>query len=103
MKTISELGDGDIPYPNSGVLFWKRCPATQVLFRSWYDEWMKYQGWDEQLALLRALYHNPLNLLTLPEAWNGENRKEGSIIFHDFHGQRIARTDAEPIVDEQVQ
>ena len=98
LQTIAELGDGDIPYPNSGVFFWRRSPAVETLFHSWYDEWMRYQGWDEQLALLRALYHNPLKLLLLPEAWNGENKKEGSIIFHDFHGARIARSNT-PILE----
>ena len=93
--TMEELGgDGDQPYPNSGVLFWKKCPAAERLFSAWSTEWLRFPGWDEQLALMRALFKNPTRYLLLPEAWNGENRKEGSIIFHDFHGTRIARSDA---------
>lgn len=93
--TMQELGgDGDTPYPNSGVLFWKKCPASQTLFENWHTEWLRYQGWDEQLALMRAIYKHPIRWLLLPEAWNGENRKEGSIIFHDFHGTQIARSNA---------
>lgn len=95
LETMKELGGcGDIPYPNSGVLFWKKCPASELLFQSWHTEWMRFQGWDEQLALMRATYKHPIRWLLLPEAWNGENRKEGSIIFHDFHGTHIARSNA---------
>lgn len=93
LTTIAELGgDGDMPYPNSGVLFWKKCPASELLFQSWHEEWLRFPGWDEQLALMRAIYKHPIRHLLLPEAWNGENRREGKIIFHDFHGQQIART-----------
>ena len=95
LETMKELGGcGDIPYPNSGVLFWKKCPASELLFQSWHEEWMRFQGWDEQLALMRAVFKHPIRWLLLPEAWNGENRKEGSIIFHDFHGTHIARSNA---------
>jgi hypothetical protein len=96
LTTIAELGgDGDQPYPNSGVLFWRHCSAVQTLFQAWHTEWMRFQEWDEQLALMRALYKHPLRLLLLPESWNGENRREGSIIFHDFHGRQVARSNIE--------
>ena len=96
--TIDELHTGDIPYPNSGVIFWKRGSAAEKVFQSWYTEWKRFEQWDEQCALMRAVYKNPCRLLLLPEAWNGENQKEGAIIFHDFHGQRVARMDASEVV-----
>ena len=96
LTTLAELGgNGDVPYPNSGVLFWKKSPASELLFQSWHKEWLRFPGWDEQLALMRAIYKHPIRHLLLPEAWNGENRREGSIIFHDFHGQQIARTNVQ--------
>ena len=96
LTTIAEIGgNGDQPYPNSGVLFWRSCQATSQLFEAWSNEWLRFQEWDEQLALMRAMFKNPLRMLLLPEAWNGENKTEGKIIFHDFHGTQIARSNVE--------
>lgn len=90
--TIKEIGCGDIHLWNSGVIFWRRGKSIEKLFDAWHQEWKKYQGWDEQLALLRAIYKAPaLKMLTLPAVWNAPHRDQAKIIFHNY-GRGVCRT-----------
>lgn len=84
--TIIELGgDGDQKFINSGVLFFRKNNKTLKLFADWYNEWMRFQEWDEQLALMRAIYNNKdLKVKRLPVEWNSPHLKEETIIFHNY-------------------
>lgn len=83
-------GDGDVPFWNSGVLFWRRCPAVATLMAAWATEWERWQQWDEQLALMRAAYAHPLHVLVLPVSWNAPHRHQAKAIFH-WYGRGTVR------------
>lgn len=90
-NTIREWGgDGDVPYWNSGVIFFRKCAAVETVFRAWSDEWLRWQQWDEQQALMRAVYKHPLRVCVLPETWNHPHREKAGIIFHNY-GRGAAR------------
>ena len=53
-RTAAWLKTPYILYHNSGMLFWRKNDVTAHLFELWGKEWLKFKGWDEQVALLRA-------------------------------------------------
>lgn len=76
-------------YHNSGMLFWKRHKRVEDLFELWSEEWLRFEGWDEQMALLRALARSEAIFLTVPFTWNTNFPSQAKLLFHDF-GQRTA-------------
>ena len=78
------LGSPYILYHNSGMIFWRRNERTLKLFELWSEEWLKYQNWDEQVALLRALMRSEVLFLTVPYTWNCNTSKEAFILHHRF-------------------
>lgn len=88
--TIAELG-GDTQFLNSGVVFFRKCPPVAGLFEAWGRQWLRWQQWDEQLALMRALHECPVNYKALPVDWNHPHRQKAKIIFHNY-GRAVART-----------
>lgn len=93
--TIEELGAGaHVYFLNSGVLFFRKSVAAITAMHRWYDAWMEWQQWDEQLAFMRAFHRTPearVNILE-PE-WNYPHRKPGIFIFHNY-GRGVVRMDA---------
>jgi len=83
------LGARELLYHNSGMLFWKRNKRVERLFGLWSEEWLRFQGWDEQMALLRALARSDAIFLTVPFTWNTNFPSQAKLLFHDF-GQRTA-------------
>lgn len=99
-KTIEEFGGiGHFPFINSGVFFWKKNERTQALFENWAREWLRFQQWDEQAALLRAINKTLVKVLVLSESWNfpirdAPMRRRGDqspVILH-LYGRGRART-----------
>jgi hypothetical protein len=86
------IGSPLVLYHNSGMIFWRKNERTDELFDLWYEEWMKYQHWDEQIALLRALFRSKVAYMNLPLSWNSNIRKEAFILHHWF-GEGYARTE----------
>jgi len=82
-------GVRDLLYHNSGMLFWKRNERVERLFKLWSEEWKRFGGWDEQIALLRALARSEVLFLTVPFTWNTNFPSQATLLFHDF-GQRTA-------------
>jgi hypothetical protein len=72
-ETISELGSDQLTQYNGGVFAFRRCPRTKEFFQRWFAEWQRW-GKRDQGALLRALYHQPLRMLTLSNVWNASDR-----------------------------
>jgi hypothetical protein len=92
-STIQEWdGNGEVPYWNSGVIFWKKCDNIKWVFETWRTEWLRYCQWDEQQALMRAVYNNPCKILVLPESWNHPHKHLAKLIFHNY-GRGSARED----------
>jgi hypothetical protein len=91
--------NGDIPFWNSGLFFWRKNKAVEELFALWSEEWLKFQGWDEQKALMRAGNRSKAKILVLSEIWNYPHREEmreqvhesARIILHEY-GRGAART-----------
>jgi len=82
---------GNIPFINSGVIFFRKSDATKFVFENWHKEWLKYGGWDEQLALHRAIYKcADIKIFCMPEIWNQKYKKDNTIIWHQM-GSQVAR------------
>ena len=88
--TADWLGTPHLLYHNSGMLFWRRSVAVEQLFELWSEEWKRFQGWDEQVALLRALLRSDALYLTVPYTWNCLRSAEATLLHHHF-GTRVAR------------
>ncbi len=89
-ETAAWLGTPHILYHNSGMLFWRRNEATGRLFDLWAEEWLRYQGWDEQIALLRALLKSEVLFLNVPFTWNCRGPETAHFVYHRF-ASRAAR------------
>jgi hypothetical protein len=84
LDTAKWLGTPHILYHNSGMLFWRRNDATVALFDLWSQEWLKYKGWDEQVALLRALLKSDVLFLNVPFTWNCRGPQGTFLLYHRF-------------------
>lgn len=93
--TVREWGDGDMPYVNSGVIFWRRTAAVRRLMSAWREEWQRFRQWDEQLALMRAWRRTAVSAMVLPVGWNAPHREQAAYIYHAY-GRGHARSDREP-------
>lgn len=91
--TADWLGSGQLLYHNSGMLFWRRGPAVERLFELWSEEWLRFGGWDEQVALLRALLRSEALYLTVPHTWNCREDARATLLHHRF-GTKVARDGA---------
>lgn len=60
----------------AGLMFFRKCDAMHRLFERWRAEW---RGGQDQGALLRALYQEPVRIWLLGRCWNG-----GAIVEHRF-------------------
>lgn len=88
--TAEWLGTPHILYHNSGMLFWRKNKATSRLFDLWSEEWQRFQNWDEQVALLRALLRSDVLFLNVPFTWNCREGKKAFFLHHQF-GTQIVR------------
>ncbi len=83
--------EGGNPMPlvlQGGVFFFRKCEAIHALFEAWRVEWVRW-GDEDQAALLRALYRQPVRVWLLGRAWNG-----GGLVGHRF-GMCRGRLDGE--------
>ncbi len=85
-ETAAWIGTRHILYHNSGMIFWKRNERTSRLFDLWSEEWKRFRGWDEQVALLRALIRSECMFLTLPHTWNCYHSADSHLLHHWFGG-----------------
>jgi hypothetical protein len=84
--TISVIG-GKTPIVNSGVIFFRKSYEASFFFAKWYLEWLRFTGWEEQLAFLRAEHGTPgLKIKKLPMEWNHKHIKPNTIIWHKMGG-----------------
>lgn len=92
--TIVETGgDATRKFINSGVIFFKKTTQTEKLFEDWHTEWMRFQQWDEQLALVRAIHANQdVKIKYLSVKWNNPHLNAGTYIYHTY-GAGMARMD----------
>jgi hypothetical protein len=94
--TIEELGgDPKKKFLNSGVLFFRKCPAVEALFDEWGRQWLRWQQWDEQLSLMRAMHQVKVHYKALDANWNHPHRNHAKIIFHNY-GRGGARMNVAP-------
>jgi Nucleotide-diphospho-sugar transferase len=92
--TVAETGgDATRKFINSGVLFFKKNTQTEKLFDDWHTEWMRFQQWDEQLSLIRAIHSNPdIKVKRLSVKWNNPQMDAGTYIYHTY-GRGVVRMD----------
>lgn len=83
--TIIEIGGDDTQkFINSGVFLFKQNKKTVNLFKDWNKEWLRFQEWDEQLALMRAIHNNDAAVKRLSVEWNSPQARDDTIIFHNY-------------------
>jgi len=82
------IGDGNILYHNAGVFLWRRNEKVRELFRLWFEEWERFENWDSQVALLRALARSDVLFLTLPHTWNCYYYEQAFLLWHGFGSKR---------------
>ena len=63
------LGLTSRAYFNSGVMAFRRSPATAAIFATWHEEWLRFKRRD-QLALVRAVALTDTTVRTLSPTWN---------------------------------
>lgn len=68
-ELIKLLGSDELLQLNGGVFGFRRCERVARFFDRWHTEWTRY-GKRDQAALDRALYAEPLRVLTLCRDWN---------------------------------
>lgn len=68
-KTFEIYGTDRFIQLNGGVFAFRRCPATERLFKAWHEEWQRW-GKRDQAALDRALWREPVKLYVLGQEWN---------------------------------
>lgn len=86
-QTIKEGINPDERFINSGVIFFKKSSNNEKVFKEWHKQWMRFQQWDEQLALMRALNLSMSSRKYLEPMWNDPQVHDNTIIFHDYgHG-----------------
>jgi hypothetical protein len=90
--TREETGGGEQLYWNSGVVFFRRSERARRLFQAWHAEWARW-GRHDQMAMLRALYQNPVRIVAVRECWNTHRRKEAKFVWHNH---RAARREGAP-------
>ena len=74
------------------MLFWRKSDAVEELFELWSEEWLRYGDWDEQIALLRALFRSDVLWLTVPWTWNNNRKNKATFLYHRY-GSNVARVD----------
>jgi len=94
--TAKWLGTPHLLYHNSGMLFWRRNEATARLFALWAEEWQRFEGWDEQVALLRALLRSEALYLTVPHTWNCREGAKAVLLHHWFGTKKARQTVQRP-------
>jgi len=87
--TAEWLGTPHLLYHNSGMLFWRKNEAVKELFDLWSEEWLRFQNWDEQVALLRALLRSKAIYCHVPYIWNCRESNKAALVYHRF-GTRAA-------------
>lgn len=86
-QTIKEGIKAEEHFINSGVIFFKKSDSNKKLFKEWHKQWMRFQQWDEQLSLMRAIDKVQPKRKYLTPDWNDPQVHTGTIIFHDYgHG-----------------
>lgn len=66
--TIETIGDLRVMVYDTRCMWVRREAATRALFEAWGDEFI--QCGQADMAFLRALHRNPVNILALPATWN---------------------------------
>lgn len=83
-QTIKEGVAADARFVNSGVIFFRTSAANTHLFKEWWEQWMRFQQWDEQLAFMRAIQHSKSKVRYLEPMWNDPQVHDNTIIFHNY-------------------
>lgn len=76
--TFGRWGIRDLVGFQAGVFFFRRTDKVRAFFQLWRKEWERFREMD-QGAFLRALYHIPLRIWVLSNAFNG-----GDVVEHHF-------------------
>ena len=92
--TVTETGgDATQKFINSGVLFFRKNEQTEKLFEDWHSQWMRFQEWDEQLALMRSMHNNrDVKVKRFGVEWNDPHQNKNTIILHNY-GRGVVRMD----------
>ncbi len=89
--TIVEMGGADFKFLNSGVIFFRKSEIVKATFEEWHRQWLVWQQWDEQMALMRAIKKTAIIIRRLGVDWNAPHREQARVIFHNY-GRGVVRS-----------
>lgn len=93
-ETFERLGGDELMQLNGGVFGFRRTARVQRFFARWRQEWEQH-GKRDQLALLRALYAEPVKTLVLGNEWNTVPRyddpaKSAGVLHYAMEARRYS-------------
>jgi len=91
--THNYLGNATNPQINTGVIFFVKNDQTKLFFRNWYEEWLRFPRWDEQMAFMRVEHNLRCSVAVchLNTRWNTNNPELPDKIIYHMWGQQKAR------------
>ena len=90
LDTIAMNGS-DPGISSARVFFFRKCLPVARLFSDWYAEYTRYQCFDDQIPMVKALCMNKnVKVGRLSEEWNTNQEIQGKIIHHNI-GTQAAR------------
>lgn len=75
--TRSIIRDLRVPLYHPGLIFIRRCEASEQFMAAWRAEIGAFENGDSRLALLRAIYRTKPLLLALPFHWTNKDLSDG--------------------------
>ena len=79
--TKRETNGGEYLYYNTGVMFFRRNERVRLLMQAWHAEWQRW-GKQDQPAMFRAMFTNPVRIATMRNPWNAHHSKQAQFVFH---------------------
>jgi len=79
--TKAEIGTAEVQYYQSGVIFFRRGDNIRRFFQEWHKQWKRWRKQD-QMALLRALYRQPVRVAPMRPPWNTHRKSVARFVHH---------------------
>lgn len=92
--TFEKTGCDHLVQWNGGVFAFRRNERVKKFFQYWHEEWQVW-GKRDQAALLRAMWRQPLRVLTLGNEWNTVTRyispdRSAGILHYPTTARRVS-------------
>ena len=90
--TIKETNGANFLYYNTGVILFNKNERVEKLMLAWHEEWKRWRKQD-QPAMFRAMYKNPVRIATMRWGFNYHQKNVAKFVYH---AHRRASRDGAP-------